>query len=46
MPKRAFYQLHNPMAMNVWAWYRTTKVKVVGLCHSVQGTAWSLAVET
>jgi len=33
----------NPMAMNVWAVYRATKVKVVGLCHSVQGTSKQLA---
>jgi alpha-galactosidase len=44
-PHALFINYTNPMAMNVWAWYRASKVKVVGLCHSVQGTAWSLAVE-
>lgn len=34
----------NPMAMLVWAVTRATKVKVVGLCHSVQGTAYRLSL--
>jgi alpha-galactosidase len=29
----------NPMAMLVWSVYAATSVPVVGLCHSVQGTA-------
>jgi alpha-galactosidase len=33
----------NPMAMNCWALARTTDIKTVGLCHSVQGTAMELA---
>lgn len=33
----------NPMAMNVWAVYKATPTKVVGLCHSIQGTASQLA---
>jgi len=33
----------NPMAMNTWAINRATKIKTVGLCHSVQGTAEQLA---
>jgi len=33
----------NPMAMLIWAVYKATKVNVVGLCHSVQGTTWQLA---
>ncbi len=33
----------NPMAMLVWAVTRATPVKVVGLCHSVQGTARQIA---
>ncbi len=33
----------NPMAMNCWAMNRATKIKTVGLCHSVQGTAEQLA---
>jgi alpha-galactosidase len=31
------------MAMLTWAWARTTSVPVVGLCHSVQGTASDIA---
>ena len=33
----------NPMAMNCWALSRATKIKTVGLCHSVQHTAGELA---
>ncbi|NUP88570.1 MAG: cbb3-type cytochrome c oxidase subunit I [Candidatus Sumerlaeia bacterium] len=33
----------NPMAMNCWALSRLSPVRVVGLCHSVQGTARQLA---
>ncbi len=33
----------NPMAMNTWAINRATKIRTVGLCHSVQGTAEQLA---
>ena len=33
----------NPMAMNCMAMNRATRVKTVGLCHSVQGTAEQLA---
>jgi alpha-galactosidase len=33
----------NPMAINVWGLYRGSRIKVVGLCHSVQGTAAYLA---
>lgn len=33
----------NPMAMNCWAVGRATRIKTVGLCHSVQHTAWELA---
>jgi len=33
----------NPMAINCWAMNRATKIKNVGLCHSVQGTAKQLA---
>jgi len=33
----------NPMAMNCWAMNKATKIKNVGLCHSVQGTAMQLA---
>jgi alpha-galactosidase len=33
----------NPMAMLCWALARGSKIKTVGLCHSVQGTAWQLS---
>jgi alpha-galactosidase len=33
----------NPMAMNCWAVTRATGISTVGLCHSVQGTAWQLS---
>ena len=33
----------NPMAMNCWALNKATKIKTVGLCHSVQHTAEELA---
>jgi alpha-galactosidase len=35
----------NPMAMNCWAMSRASRVKTVGLCHSVQGTAGQLAAD-
>ena len=42
-PDVTFLQYVNPMAMNCWALNRATKIKTVGLCHSVQGTAEALA---
>jgi len=48
-PDVTFLQYVNPMAMNCWAIARATstgrasKIKTVGLCHSVQGTAEQLA---
>ena len=42
-PDVTFLQYVNPMAMNCWAISRATKIKTVGLCHSVQGTAEDLA---
>ena len=33
----------NPMAINCWALARATRIKTVGLCHSVQHTAGELA---
>lgn len=32
----------NPMAMNMWALQKASRIKSVGLCHSVQGTAAEL----
>ena len=42
-PDVMFLQYVNPMAMNTWAINRATRIKTVGLCHSVQGTAEALA---
>lgn len=42
-PHVTFLQYVNPMAMNCWAISRATKIRTVGLCHSVQGTAEQLA---
>lgn len=42
-PEVTFLNYVNPMAMNCWAINRASKIKTVGLCHSVQGTAWQLA---
>src|SRR5919201_1339187 len=42
-PDVTFLQYVNPMAMNCWAISRASSIKTVGLCHSVQGTAKSLA---
>ncbi len=42
-PELTFLNYVNPMCMNTWAVTRATKVKTVGLCHSVQGTAEQLA---
>lgn len=42
-PDVTFLQYVNPMAMNTWAINKATKIKTIGLCHSVQGTAEVLA---
>ena len=42
-PDVTFLQYVNPMAMNCWAIARASKIKTIGLCHSVQGTAEMLA---
>jgi alpha-galactosidase len=42
-PDATFLNYVNPMAMNCWAISRASKIKTVGLCHSVQGTAMQLA---
>ena len=42
-PDVMFLQYVNPMAMNTWAINKASKIKAVGLCHSVQGTAEVLA---
>ncbi len=43
-PDAIMLQYVNPMAINTWAIAaKYPKIKQVGLCHSVQGTAWELA---
>src|SRR4051795_7667671 len=42
-PDTTFLQYVNPMAMNCWAISRASKIKTVGLCHSVQGISGELA---
>ena len=42
-PDATFLNYVNPMAMNMWAINRASKIKNVGLCHCVQGTAEQLA---
>ncbi|MFN8527365.1 MAG: alpha-glucosidase/alpha-galactosidase [Anaerolineae bacterium] len=44
-PDVTFLQYVNPMAMNCWAISRATKIKTVGLCHSVQHTAHELSFD-
>jgi alpha-galactosidase len=40
-----FLNYSNPMAMNCRAVNRATKIRTVGLCHSVQGTAYELSLD-
>ncbi len=40
-----FLNYTNPMAINCWAINRATAIKTVGLCHSVQGTAFELSID-
>jgi alpha-galactosidase len=42
-PEALLVNYSNPMAINCWGMNAATKIKNVGLCHSVQGTAWQLA---
>ncbi len=42
-PDVTFLQYVNPMAMNCWALSRASRIRTIGLCHSVQGTAGELA---
>ena len=42
-PDAIFLNYVNPMAINCWALSRASRIKTVGLCHSVQGTAGQLA---
>jgi alpha-galactosidase len=42
-PDVTFLNYVNPMAILCWAVARASKIKTVGLCHSVQGTAEQIA---
>lgn len=42
-PRALVLNYVNPMAINCWAISRVSRVKVIGLCHSVQSTAEQLA---
>jgi alpha-galactosidase len=42
-PDVQFLNYTNPMAMLCWAVNSATKIRTVGLCHSVQGTAHQIA---
>jgi alpha-galactosidase len=42
-PDAIFLNYTNPMAMLCRAMQRESDVRITGLCHSVQGTAWMLA---
>ncbi|GAB4437519.1 MAG: alpha-glucosidase/alpha-galactosidase [Chloroflexi bacterium OHK40] len=44
-PDVTFLQYVNPMAINCWAINRASRIKTVGLCHSVQHTAAELAYD-
>lgn len=42
-PDALFLNYSNPMAMNTWACSKYGGVKMVGLCHGVQGAHWQIA---
>lgn len=42
-PDCLFLNYVNPMAANTWAVSQATRIRTVGLCHSVQGTSRQLA---
>ncbi|TAK20399.1 MAG: alpha-glucosidase/alpha-galactosidase [Chloroflexota bacterium] len=42
-PNALLFNYSNPMVMNCWAIEAATKIRTIGLCHSVQGTAKQLA---
>lgn len=42
-PNVTFLNYVNPMAMNCWAISRASTIRTIGLCHSVQDTACTLA---
>ena len=42
-PHALFVNYSNPMNINMWGFSASTRVRNIGLCHSVQGTAEQLA---
>ena len=44
-PDAVLLQYVNPMAMLCWAVTRASPIRIVGLCHSVQGSARDLAAD-
>ncbi len=42
-PEALVLNYTNPMAMLCWSMYKTSDIRLVGLCHSVQGTTEMLA---
>lgn len=44
-PDALLLQYVNPMAMIGWALAHGSSIRSIGLCHSVQGTAWELAAD-
>jgi alpha-galactosidase len=42
-PQALFVNYSNPMNINMWGFSASTRVRNIGLCHSVQGTAEQLA---
>jgi alpha-galactosidase len=44
-PDAWFLNYTNPMAINCRAISRTSRIRTVGLCHSVQGTAFELSLD-
>jgi alpha-galactosidase len=42
-PNALMLNYSNPMSMLCWAWFATSKVPIVGLCHSVQYTTEQIA---
>ncbi len=42
-PEAIFLNYVNPMAMNTWALNRVSKIRSLGLCHSVFNTAYELS---
>lgn len=42
-PNALLMNYTNPMAIICWSVYEGTKINVVGLCHSIPGTAYTLA---